>query len=275
VHIKVLGPIEVLRNNRVIRLAGRGQRTLLAALALEHGRVVTVDRLIDILWGAAPPASARTRIQAHISAMRQAIGQPARSGAGPLLTVSAGYALSDDGVESDLTVFDTLTASGWAASESGQHATAADLFAAALALWRGPAFADVTTPAIRAAAGPVDERRLLAVEAKAEADLAVGRCEAVVAELSGWLIAQPLRERLRALLMIGLYQLGCRTDALNLYLEGRQAMIAELGLEPSPQLRDLHERILTGDRALHIMSDDRPLAGVWSRRFSALRARRR
>lgn len=274
-HIKVLGPIEVLRDNRLIRLAGRGQRTLLAALALEHGRVVTVDRLIDILWGAAPPASARTRIQVHVSAMRQAIGQPARSGAGPLLTVFAGYALSGDCAESDLTVFDTLTASGRAASASGQHAAAADLFAAALALWRGPAFADVTTPAIRAAAGPVEERRLLAVEAKAEADLAIGRSETVVAELPGWLIAQPLRERLRALLMIGLCQLGCRTDALNLYLEGRQAMIAELGLEPSPQLRDLHERILTGDRALHVMSGDRPLAGGSSWPFSALRARRR
>ncbi len=259
-HIKVLGPIEVLRDGRVIRLAGRGQRTLLAALALEHGRVVTVDRLIDILWGTAPPASARTRIQAHISAMRQAMDQPTRSGAGPLLTASAGYALSDDDVETDLTVFGTLTASGRTASQSGQHATAADLFAAALALWRGPAFADVTTPAIRAAAGPVEERRLLAVEAKAEADLVIGRYDTVVAELSAWLIALPLRERLRALLMTGLYRLGCRTDALNLYHEGRQAMINELGLEPSPQLRDLHQRILTGDRALQASCSSRTTA---------------
>jgi DNA-binding SARP family transcriptional activator len=248
VQVKVLGTIEVVRAGRVIPLAGQGQRTLFAALTLEHGRVVTTDRLVDILWGPKPPASARTRIQAHISAIRQAMGQPGRRGAGPVLTAASGYALSDDGVQIDLASFDRLTASGRAASESGQHAAASELFAAALALWRGPAFADITTPAIRAAAGSVDERRVLAVEAKAEADLVTGRCDIVVAELSAWLIALPLRERLRALLMTGLYELGCRADALNLYLEGRRLMIAELGLEPGPQLRDLHQRILVGDR---------------------------
>jgi DNA-binding SARP family transcriptional activator len=249
-HINVLGPIEVVRGGQVIRLAGRGQRTLLAALALEYGRVVTVDRLVDILWDTTPPVSARTRIQAHISAMRRAIGQPARHGAGPLLTAASGYALSGDGVQTDLSSFGAMTADGRAALESGQPAAASELFAAALALWRGPAFGDITAPAIRAAAGPIDERRLLAVEAKAEADLAIGRHEAVVTELSAWLIALPLRERLRALLMTALYQLGCRTDALSLYLEGRQLMVTELGLEPSPHLRDLHQRILAGDRAL-------------------------
>lgn len=249
-HVKVLGPIEVFRDNRVIQPAGAGQRTLLAALALEHGRVVMVDRLIDVLWDTAPPASARTRIQAHISAIRRAVGQPGRRGAGPLLTAPAGYALSGEGVQLDLTIFSGLTAKGRVASESGQHAVASELFGSALALWRGPAFADITAPAIRAAARPVDEQRLLTVEAKAEADLAVGRCDTVVSELSAWVTAQPLRERLRALLMTGFYRLGCRSDALSLYREGRQIMITELGIEPSLQLRDLHQRILIEDHAL-------------------------
>jgi DNA-binding SARP family transcriptional activator len=250
VQIKVLGPMEVSRDGRVIRLSGRGQRTLLAALALEHGRVVMVDRLIDILWDAAPPASARTRIHAHISAMRQIVGQATQRGTGPLLTAASGYALSSDGVHTDLASFSTLAADGRAASQSGRPAVASELFAAALALWRGPALADVTAPAIRAAARPLDESRLLTVEGKAEADLAIGRCDMVVAELSAWVPAQPLRERLRALLMTAFYRLGCRSDALSLYREGRQIMIAELGIEPSPQLRDLHQRILVDDYTL-------------------------
>jgi DNA-binding SARP family transcriptional activator len=265
VQIKVLGPIEVSRDGRVIRLSGRGQRTLLAALALEHGRVVMVDRLIDIVWDSAPPASARTRIQAHISAMRQAMSQATQRGTGPLLTAASGYALSSDGVQTDLASFNALVADGRAASASGRLAIASGLFADALALWRGPALADITGLAIRAAARPLDESRLLTVEAKAEADLAIDRCDTVVGELSAWLTALPLRERLRALLMTAFYRLGCRSDALSLYREGRQVMIAELGIEPSPQLRDLHQRILADDDALqrptHAMTPARRAAG--------------
>ena len=103
---------------------------------------------------AKPPPSARTRIQAHISAIRQALGQAARRGSGPLLTASTGYALSGDGVRLDLEEFKTLTAQGRIASEAGRHGVASDLFAKALALWRGPAFADIAASAIQAAARP-------------------------------------------------------------------------------------------------------------------------
>lgn len=249
-QVNVLGPIEVTRAGRAIRLGGPGQRTVLAVLALEHGRVVTMDRLVDAVWDTGPPVTARTKIQAHISALRRAIGQPARCADGPLQTISAGYVLRGADVRIDLAEFTTLTAQARGETRAGRPRAAAGLFEAALALWRGPAFADVSASAIRSAAGPLDERRLLAVEAKAEADLAIGRCENVVAELSAWLVALPLRERLRALLMVGLYRLGCRGDALNLYREGRRIMIAELGLEPGLQLRDLHQRILADHQAL-------------------------
>jgi SARP family transcriptional regulator, regulator of embCAB operon len=244
VRVNVLGSVEVTRHGKVIHLSGQGQRVLLAALSLDHGKVVSPGRLIDALWDAAPPASARTRVHAHVSALRLAIGQPARSGAGPLFTIGSGYMLSRDGVELDLAEFGSLAARGLAACEGGQPAAGSELLAAALALWRGAAFADVSSPAIRAAAAPLEERRLLVVESKAEADLALGRCDAVAAELPAWLAAQPLRERLRGLLMVALYRHGCRADALRLYRDGRRIMVAELGLEPGAQLRSLHRRIL-------------------------------
>jgi DNA-binding SARP family transcriptional activator len=260
-RVKVLGPMEMSRGGKVIAFTGPGQRTLLAALVLEHDRMVSLDRLVDTIWDTRPPATARNKVQAHVSVLRRAIGQPARQRGGPLLTFGVGYIFSSEGVGLDLANFERVTAAGRAAIESGQFAVASELFATTLALWRGPAFADVTSPAIRAAATALEESRLLAVEAKAEADLSMGRSETVVAELFVWLASLPLRERLRGLLMTALYRLGCRADALALYREGRRIMTRELGLEPGSQLRVLHQRILADDigllRAVPVRSQSR------------------
>ena len=243
-RINVLGLVEVSRGDQVVHLAER-QRILLAALALEYGKVVPVDRLIETLWGGAAPATARTKLQAHVSALRQAIGQTARGDRGPLVTSEAGYMLLPaDSAELDLAEFDVTMKLASQTHESGHPAVASDLFAAALASWRGPPAADITAPAIRAAAAPLEDRRVLAVESKAEADLSIGRCDTVAAELPAWLARLPLRERLRALLMIALYRLGCRAEALHLYREGRRIMISQLGLEPGAHLRALHQHIL-------------------------------
>jgi len=153
-------------------------------------------------------------------------------------------------VQLDLAEFDRLTAEGRRALAAGEPGPAGELFADALALWRGPAFADAVSPALRSAAGPLAERRVLTVEAKAEADLALGHPEVVVAELSAWLAEMPLRELLRGQLMLALYRLACRADALNVYRAGHRIMIAEVGLEPGPQLRSLHQRLLADDPAL-------------------------
>jgi len=250
VQVRVLGSIEVTRDGQAIRLAGQGQRAVLGALALEPGRPVSVERLAEAIWQLSPPATSRTKIQAHVCALRRALGQPARGGCGPLLTTGSGYALCNQCVQLDLAEFDRLTAKGRRALAAGEPGPAAELFAGALALWRGPAFADAVSPALRSAAGPLAERRVLTVEAKAEADLALGCPEVVVAELSAWLVEMPLRELLRGQLMLALYRLGCRADALSIYRTGHRIMIAEVGLEPGPQLRSLHQRLLADDPAL-------------------------
>lgn len=261
-RIDVLGPIQIT-DGRVIRLAGQRQRALLAALSLELGKVVPVERLVDILWDADPPATARVKVQAHISALRQAIGHDMHAADGLLFTQPPGYVLSREGISLDLAEFDALTAQAKDAAGSRQPAAASELFGAALALWRGSAFADVRSPLIRGAADSLEDRRLLACEAKAEADLALGRNERVVAELPPLLTAYPFRERARAMLMLALYRLGCRADALSVYLDGHRLMVAELGLEPGPPLRALHQHILADDPRL-LAQPDRPLNGTAS-----------
>lgn len=249
VRIRVLGSVEVERANSLIPLAGQRQRALLAALTMDHGKVVPVDYLIDVLWDQDPPPSARAKIQSHVSALRRALGYGSRAGEGALVTKPSGYVLLAADIQLDLAEFGWLTARGREASAHRRWAEASALFGEALSLWRGPAYADVMSRAVRSAAAALEENRLLAAESKAEADLALGHYEVIVAELSGQLVRHPLRERLRVQLMRALYQLGSRADALALYRAGRRAMIDELGLEPSQELRELHQSILAGHPA--------------------------
>ncbi len=249
-RINVLGPIEAIVGDRVIRLTGQRQRALLAALALAQGKAVAVGWLVDALWDTTPPPTARAKIHSHVSGLRQAIGDGAGGQEGPVVTQLPGYTLRCEGVELDLATFDALAARAEKASAAGQSAAASEMLADALALWRGRAFADVESQLIRSSAENLDERRLLGIEAKAEADLALGRWNRAVAELSPWLAAHPFRERMRAMLMLALYQIGCRADALDLYRNGHELMVGELGLEPGPQLRELHRQILTDDPAV-------------------------
>jgi DNA-binding SARP family transcriptional activator len=245
--INILGPIEIIDHGRQVQLAGNGQRVVVACLAAEHGKIVPVDRLALALWGDKPPANARTKIQAHVCAIRQAIGCGVRDANSSLLTIPPGYMLSREGMETDLAKFDALAARGGKAAEAGQPDIASALLGDALALWRGAAFADVSAPLIRATAGVLEERRLLAAETKAEADLALARWGTMVTELSALLISYPLRERLRGLLMLALHGLGCRADALTVYRAGHQLMMEELGLEPSAWLRSQYRRILADE----------------------------
>jgi len=246
-RIDVLGPIEVTDAGQEIRLSGQRQRALLATLVLDLGKVVSVARLIDALWDDSPPPSAVAKIHVHVSRLRQAFGQDV---ADLLVTSRPGYLLGGSGIGVDLEEFDVITSRGQAARLGGDPFAAAEFFDAALGLWRGHPFADVESALVRAAADGIEERRLLTIEAKAEADLALGRCDVVAAQLRRVLAEYPLRERLRALLMLALYRLGCRADALGLYLAGRQTTIDKLGLEPSVELRRLHQNILTDDPAL-------------------------
>jgi DNA-binding SARP family transcriptional activator len=261
VRIDVLGPIQVIAHGRTIQLAGQRQRALLAGLTLEFGKVVPVDRLVDILWDVNPPPTARVKVQAHVCALRQAIGHDTKAANGPLLTRPPGYLLSHEGVELDLAEFDMLVGQAKEAAETRDPVAASELFGTALAIWRGSAFADVRSPLIRSAADSLEYRRLLACEAKAEADLTLGRSDRVVADLPQWLAAHPFRERMRGMLMLALYRLGCRADALTVYREGHRLMVAELGLEPGPPLRALHQHILADDPGL-LAQPGRPRNGA-------------
>jgi DNA-binding SARP family transcriptional activator len=243
-RINVLGSIEVIADEGVALLTGHGQRALVAALAFDLGKIVPADALIKIIWGETPPASARTKIQSHVSALRRAIGCGVRDADSPLLTIPPGYLLSERAVETDLAEFGALAAQGSRAAEAGEPGAASAVFGDALALWRGAPFADADSAALRAAAESLGERRLLVAEAKAEADLLLGRHGTVAGELSGWLISHPFRERLRGLRMLALHGLGCRADALTLYRAGQQVMTRELDLEPGAWLRGLYQRIL-------------------------------
>jgi DNA-binding SARP family transcriptional activator len=245
-RINVLGSMEIVGGGRCVAPAGPGPRAVLAALTLSHGQVVTVSRLAQLVWDGPPPATARTKIQAHVSALRQAMGCGPGDTDSPLLTVPPGYQLSGR-VTLDLAEFGDLMARGVAAAEAGDPAAASGLLGAALAQWRGTAFTGVGAAPIRAAADAMDARRLVAAEVKAQADLDLGRYATVVTELSPLVFAHPLRERARGLCMLALDRLGGRADALRLYRSGCQALHQELGIEPGRWLRGVHERILAGD----------------------------
>lgn len=249
-RIHVLGHLEVTHSGAVVRLAGQRQRALLAALVLDIGQIVSVSRLVDVLWGADPPRTARSKLYAHVWALREELDRVAPGSSALLATSSPGYRLASHGVSVDLAEFKELTARGREALNRRDAEVAAELFREALELWRGQPFADVSSSVIAAAAEALSERYLQALEASAEADLALGKCDRVAADLGELLVSHPLRERTRALCMLALYRLGCRADALSLYRAGRQATIAELGLEPGPNLRRLQQQILLDEPAL-------------------------
>jgi DNA-binding SARP family transcriptional activator len=245
-RINVLGCIEITDGGWVARPAGQAQRTLLAMLVMDQGTVVPVGRLTATVWGDHPPATARTKIQGHMSALRRAMDSGPHDAAGPLLTIPPGYLLA---APTDLAEFHGLIARGTEAAEAGKPTHASALLGEALALWRGPAYADVGAAPVRAAASALTERRLLGAELKAETDLVLGRYGTVVTEMSAWLISHPFRERLRGLLMMALHRLGCRADAITVYRAGHQMMTADLGLEPGAWLRGVYENILADNAA--------------------------
>lgn len=251
-RIKVLGPIQVTEAAQEILLTGQRQRALIGGLVLDLGKVVPIAGLIDTLWSINPPKSARTKLQGYVSAIRQKFWSAGLAADEVLVTNPPGYQLRDAGVWTDLEEFKTLSARGQSALEAGDALSASDMLQAALTLWRGQPFADVSSEVIRAAADGISERRILAIEAKAEADLMIGRNNSVAADLREWLSAYPLRERLRGYCMLAAYRQGCRADALNLFREGRAVMVGELGVEPGPELRALHQRMLRDEPELQV-----------------------
>ena len=249
-EFRILGPLEVSDGDRLLRLSGVKQKALLALLLLHANEVVSVDRLIDELWGEEPPEKAANALQARVSQLRKALG---RSGSEALVTRAPGYLLEVGPGDLDVERFVRLAGDGRRALAQGDAAGAAATLGAALALWRGPALADFAyEPFAQGEIARLEEARLAALEERLEADLALGRHGELGGELESLITAHPLRERLRGQLMLALYRSGRQAEALEAYQETRRVLVEELGIEPSPPLRELHAAILNQDAALEL-----------------------
>jgi DNA-binding SARP family transcriptional activator/pimeloyl-ACP methyl ester carboxylesterase len=259
VEFSVLGPVEVTAGGRPLALGGARARGVLATLLAHANQVVSADRLAEELWPGHPADKAAASLQVRLSELRKAFRSAGEDGR--LATTPPGYLLTVTPGDLDSLRFTRLASEGTAALEAGDAATAAQRLTEALALWRGPAFAGIDAPAVRAEAGRLEEMRLAALESRAEALLAAGRHGEAIAELETLTAAHPLRERLWALRMLALYQAGRQADALHAYADLRTILADELGIDPGPALRDLHVRIVRQDPALD-QPPGRRVAGV-------------
>jgi YVTN family beta-propeller protein len=248
-RFQVLGDLAVW-DERGERLAitGPSRRALLALLLLNANQVLSRERLIDELWGARAPATAAKSLQVHVWRLRKTLGA---NGTGPLRTEPGGYVLEVGPGELDLMEFDRLLSQGRSALAAGRAEAASRALADALALWRGIPLEEFCDEPFAIQSRPrLEELRMEALEARVEADLQLGLHRALVAELERLTATDPLRERLRAQLMVALYRCGRQADALAVYRNTRRLLHDELGLEPGPELRGLEQAILTQDPQL-------------------------
>jgi DNA-binding SARP family transcriptional activator len=247
-EFRLLGPLEVRDRDRALALGGPRQRALLAILLLEANRVVSADRLAYELWGDEPPATLAKSLQVTVSRVRRALGE------GRLVTRTPGYLLRVERDELDAERFERLVSEAAGLSP----AMAARQLRDALGLWRGPVLADLADESFtQAACARLDELRMRALEDRIGADAALGRHAELVGELEGLVRAHPLREHLRARLMLCLYRCGRQADALEAYRQARAVLVEELGIEPGRELRELHQAILRQDATLDLPPDGR------------------
>jgi DNA-binding SARP family transcriptional activator len=247
VEFRVLGPLRVVDGDRAVDISSPRQRALLSLLLVHAGRIVSSERVLDELWGEEAPASGREAVAFHVSRLRRALGGV---NGGPIETRDGGYVLSVDPAEVDASRFEQLAAAGHSRLAT-DAAGAADLLGEALALWHGEPFEGLADfPFTANVARRLEELRLRATEDQLEAALALGHHAAVVAALEELVGREPLRERLRGLLMVALYRSGRQADALRVYHDGRRVLAEELGIEPSPELVALEAAILRQDARL-------------------------
>ncbi|GAA2105824.1 BTAD domain-containing putative transcriptional regulator [Actinomadura alba] len=249
----MLGPLAVWAGGergagRLIRVPDAKVRALLADLLAHAGRPVSSDRLIDDLWGARPPRDARGTLQARVSQLRKTLEEAEPGGRALVVSRPPGYALEIDRDAVDAGRFTALVTR---ARRSTDPRTRAGLLTDALALWRGPAFADFADADFaREAAFALDEQRLVALEEQAQARLELGEHAALTGELAGPVARHPLRERLRAAYLLALYRSGRQSEALASYGELRRRLADDQGLDPGPELVELHRSILEQDPSL-------------------------
>ena len=244
-EFRILGPLEVERQGRLLDLGRPKQRAVLGLLLLHAGAVVSLEHLVDELWGEEPPAQAVASLQAYVSHLRRLLEPDRSPRAAPRLLVSRppGYRLAAAPGDLDAARFEALAAEGRRLLAGGEPESAETTLGRALALWRGDVLADL--PEIgRGDRARLEELRLTAIEDRMSAGLALGRAAAVVAELDRLVAAHPYRESLHGLRMLALYRAGRQADALDAFRTTRDLLARDLGVEPGPALELLHRRIL-------------------------------
>jgi DNA-binding SARP family transcriptional activator len=263
-EFRLLGPVAVIDGEREVTVRQRRQRALLALLLLHLGETVSVDRLLEELWGSDAPKTALASLHNAVSQLRRLVG------ADVLLTRAPGYALEIEPTSVDTVRFEHLLEEAQAARSVQDHGTAAVVLGEALALWHGPALADLAyEPFAQSEIRRLQELRQTALEERIEADLGRGRHEDVVPELEQLVAANPLRERLHGQLMLALYRSGRQADALAAYRAARQTLVDELGIEPGPELRQLEQAVLRQDDAL-LLPGGTPVAAPAPMQFRRL-----
>jgi DNA-binding SARP family transcriptional activator/Flp pilus assembly protein TadD len=238
----MLGPVEIRRDGQASALSGRLQRVLFGVLLARANQPVPVDALIDVLWGERPDPRAGQKLQLHVHRLRGVLG------ADRLSFDPAGYLLRVLPGELDAERFESLVDEALEIADR-EPQRVVEILRKALSLWRGAPFGGLDIPVLDDWAHRLAQRRLVAIEALYQAELACGLNAAIIAELTDLVREHPLRERLHALLMTALYRAGRRSDALEVYRRARETLLEELGLEPGVELRELQQRILTGDPA--------------------------
>ncbi|MFC8565906.1 BTAD domain-containing putative transcriptional regulator [Streptomyces sp. NPDC057245] len=250
-YFSVLGPVRAWRGEHELDLGSPQQRVTLAALLLGRGRPVALGELIHAVWGEEPPKAAVSVVRTYASRLRKVL-ETGPQGRLPELLVSVGdgylIRVGDDSL--DLAVFERRVAQAKKLQTAGDLADAAALLREALDAWQGPALAGLPGPLAESEESRLAEQRLGALETRLDIDVVLGRHDTAVPELLALTAKHPLREQLCQLLMLALYRSGRQAEALAAYRSARSSLVAELGIEPGASLRDLHDRILAGDRTL-------------------------
>jgi len=255
----VLGPLQVRDNDSVLSVPAARQQVLLAALLVRAGTVVSADALAELMWDGTPPDGASITLRSHVMRLRRALGPTAGA---RVVTRFPGYLIEADQEEVDLLRFTGLCREGGAAVRAGAWARAAAALDEALGLWRGVPLADIHSELLRRDELPrLEQLRLQAVEWRMDARLQLGDHAELVPELRALTAEHPLRERFAAQLMLALVRCGRQAEALDDYQRARTTLVEALGTEPGAELRELHQRILTGDPSLAEPKPVPPAAG--------------
>ncbi|WP_328718499.1 AfsR/SARP family transcriptional regulator [Streptomyces sp. NBC_00247] len=240
-EFRILGPVEARRDGTVLPLTGSKIHTVLTALLLARGRVVSDGRLSEFLWGWSPPTTMKAQIYTYVSRLRKQF-----DGDVEIARCQPGYALAPGDSWIDSVEYDRLDRLGREALEARHFDKASTLLAAALELWRGSPFASTSEFLCESEVPQWEEAWSATLSCRIEADLARGRHHELVAELTRMVAVHPLDERLRAQLMTALYRASRQGDALSVYQQGRSLLREELGIDPGPALREVHRQVLEG-----------------------------